>query len=154
MSMYRATIDWRRGNAEFTFETYPRSHVLKFGEGIEVPASAAPGNIPSTAVGAHGVDPEQAFVGSISSCHMLWFLHLACKAGFVVDSYVDEATGVMEKNAEGRIAVTRVTLSPAVAFSGRPPAAAEHEALHHAAHEKCFIANSVKSEVLCEPRIA
>jgi len=153
MSEYRATIDWRRGGAAFKYETYSRSHVLKFGHGIEVAASAAPENIPATAIGAPGVDPEQAFVASISSCHMLWFLHLACRAGFVVDSYVDEALGVMEKNAEGRIAITRVTLRPAVAFSGTAPSSADHEKLHHAAHDRCFIANSVKSEILCQPRI-
>lgn len=154
MSEYRATIDWRRGGAAFNYASYPRNHVLRFDHGIEVPASAAPGNIPATAVGAPGVDPEQAFVASLSSCHMLWFLHLACKAGFVVDRYVDEATGVMEKNAEGRVAVTRVTMRPLVAFSGKAPTGEEHATLHHAAHGQCFIANSVKSQVLCEPRIA
>ncbi len=154
MSEYRATIDWKRGDAPFKYETYPRNHVLRFDGGIEVPASASAHNIPATAAGAPGVDPEQAFVGAISSCHMLWFLHIACRAGFVVDGYVDEASGVMEKNAEGRIAVTQVTLRPAVRFSGRSPTPAEHETLHHEAHEKCFIANSVKSEVRCEPRVA
>ncbi len=154
MSEYRATIDWRRGGAAFKYDSYPRNHVLKFDHGIEVPASAAPGNIPATAVGAPGVDPEQGFVASLSSCHMLWFLHLACKAGFVVDSYVDEASGVMEKDAGGRVAVTRVTMRPLVAYSGKAPTAEEHATLHHAAHEQCFIANSVKSQVLCEPRIA
>lgn len=154
MAEYRATIDWKRGNAPFKYETYPRNHVLRFEGGIEVPASAATHNIPASAAGAPGVDPEQAFVGSISSCHMLWFLHIASKAGFVVDGYLDEASGVMEKNGEGRIAVTRVTLRPAVRFSGKAPTPAEHEKLHHEAHEECFIANSVKSEVRCEPGIA
>ena len=153
MSEYRATIDWRRGAAPFKYETYPRNHVLRFEPGIEVPASAAHGNIPPTAAGAPGVDPEQAFVGSISSCHMLWFLHIACRAGYVVDRYVDEAVGVMEKNAEGRVAVTRVTLRPVVSFEGKAPSPEEHARLHHEAHEECFIANSVKSEVRCESRI-
>jgi organic hydroperoxide reductase OsmC/OhrA len=153
MSEHRATIEWQRQTADFDRKTYNRMHTLDFGRGIRVPASAAPGHIPPAALGT-GVDPEQALVGSLSSCHMLWFLHLACEAGFTVDRYVDEAVGLLKKDASGRVAITKVTIRPVVAFSGRPPAPAEHEKLHHEAHEKCFIANSVKSEVVCEPRIA
>jgi organic hydroperoxide reductase OsmC/OhrA len=104
---------------------------------------------------ASAVDPEEAFVAALSSCHMLWFLALAAKRRFCVDRYFDAAVGVMEKNAEGRVAITRVTLHPEVCFSGEHrPSPAEIEQLHHAAHEACFIANSVKSEVVCEPVFA
>lgn len=154
MSEYKATVEWRRQTADFDYQTYNRSHSLSFEGGIRVPASAAPANIPPTAAGAPGVDPEQAFVASLSSCHMLWFLHFACRAKFVVDRYVDEASGVLERNAEGRVAMTRVTLRPAVAFSGRQPSPEEHAQLHERAHDKCFIANSVNTEVVIEPRVA
>ena len=154
MSEYKATVDWRRQSADFDHPTYNRNHTLAFEDGIRVPATAAPANIPPTAAGAPGVDPEQAFVASLSSCHMLWFLHLASRAGFVVDRYVDEASGVLEKNAEGRIAMTRVTLRPVVSFAGRTPTGEEHARLHEGAHDKCFIANSVKTEVLIQPRVA
>jgi organic hydroperoxide reductase OsmC/OhrA len=154
MSEYRATIEWKRETSDFDHKTYNRSHTLAFDGGIRVPASAAPGNIPPTAAGAPGMDPEQAFVASLSSCHMLWFLHLASRAKFVVDRYVDDASGVLEKNAEGRMAMTRVTLRPVVTYAGRAPNAGEHAQLHEDAHDKCFVANSVKTEVAIEPRIA
>jgi organic hydroperoxide reductase OsmC/OhrA len=153
MSEYRATVEWRRQTADFDYKTYNRSHTLAFEGGIRVPASAAPANIPPTAAGAPGVDPEQAFVASLSSCHMLWFLHFACRAKFVVERYVDDASGVLEKNAEGRMAMTRVTLRPVVTYAGRAPSAEEHAQLHAGAHDKCFIANSVKTEVVIAPRI-
>lgn len=154
MSEYRAFIEWRRETADFDYKTYNRGHALAFEDGIRVPGSAAPGNVPSTAVRVPGVDPEQAFVASLSSCHMLWFLHLAWRAKLVVDRYVDHASGVLEKNAEGREAMTRVCLRPQVTFAGRAPGAEEHARLHEDAHHKCFIANSVKSEVTIEPGIA
>ena len=153
MSEYRATIEWRRQTADFDYTTYNRTHSLAFEGGIRVPASAAPANIPPTAAGAPGVDPEQAFVASLSSCHLLWFLQVANRAKFVVDRYLDEATGVLEKDAEGRMAMTRVTLRPVVTFAGRAPDAEEHARLHEGAHEECFIANSVKTKVLIEPRV-
>jgi organic hydroperoxide reductase OsmC/OhrA len=153
MSEYRATVEWARSTVDFDYKTYNRTHTLAFEGGIRVPASAAPANIPPTAAGAPGVDPEQAFVASLSSCHMLWFLHLACRAKFIVDRYVDEASGVLEKNAEGRMAMTRVTLRPVVSYAGRAPGVEEHTQLHEGAHDKCFIANSVKTEVVIEPRI-
>ena len=153
MSEYKATIEWRRQSADFDHQTYNRSHTLAFAGGIRVQATAAPANIPPSAAGAPGVDPEQAFVASLSSCHMLWFLHLASRAGFVVDRYVDEASGVLEKNAEGRNAMTRVTLRPVVAFAGRVPTAEEHAKLHEGAHDKCFIANSVKTDIAIQPGI-
>lgn len=154
MSEHRTMIDWRRGDAAFTYETYSRSHVLRFEGDIAVPARAAPANIPATAAGGPGVDPEQAFVASLSSCHMLWFLHFACRAGHVVERYVDEASGVLGKTADGRVAMTRVSLNPVVTFSGEAPGPEAHAALHEKAHERCFIANSVTTEVLLTPRVA
>lgn len=144
MSEHRATVEWQR-SGEFRYESYSRAHTVYFGQ-VAVPGNAAAANIPATVPPQEGVDPEQAFVAALSSCHMLWFLHLACRKGWVVDRYVDSAVGVLDKTW-----ISRVTLRPAVRFSGRAPDAAELNALHHAAHAKCFIANSVKSEVRVEP---
>jgi len=144
MSEHRATVEWQRAG-EFRYETYSRAHTLEF-DGIRVPGNAAPGNIPATVEPRPGVDPEQAFVAALSSCHMLWFLHLACREKWIVERYVDTAVGVLEKTW-----VSRVTLRPKVTFSGKAPSADELHALHHAAHEKCYIANSVKTEVRIEP---
>jgi organic hydroperoxide reductase OsmC/OhrA len=143
MSEHRATVEWQR-SGEFRYETYSRAHTLGF-DGIRMPGNAAPGNIPSTVEHRPGVDPEQAFVAALSSCHMLWFLHLACRENWVVERYADEAVGILD-----RTWVSRVTLRPRVTFEGRAPSAEELRALHHAAHERCFIANSVKTEVLIE----
>ena len=148
MAEHRATVEWKR-QGDFVYESYSRQHTLRFEGGITVPGNAAPANIPRTVTPAPGVDPEQAFVASLSSCHMLWFLHLACNRKFVVDRYVDEAVGLLDKDW-----ISKVTLRPSVTFSGKAPTEEEHRALHHKAHEKCFIANSVKSEVLVDPRIA
>ena len=145
MSEHRATVEWQR-SGEFRYESYSRSHVLKFAGSIEIPGSAAPANIPPTAPHGPGVDPEQAFVAALSSCHMLWFLHIASRAGWVVDRYVDDAVGILDKTW-----MSRVTLRPAVTFSGKAPSPEEQRALHEKAHEKCFIANSVKTEVRVEP---
>ena len=153
MSEHKATIEWRLAG-EFRYETYSRSHSIDFGRGIRLPGNAAAANIPTTVAAAAGADPEQQFVASLSSCHMLWFLHLANLKKFNVERYVDEASGVLGRNAEGAEAMTRVTLRPLVTFSGVPPSAEDHEALHEKAHQRCFIANSVKSEVIIEPRIA
>ena len=144
MSEHRATVEWQRAG-EFRYETYSRAHTLEF-DGIRVPGNAAPGNIPATVEPRPGVDPEQAFVAALSSCHMLWFLHLACREKWTVERYVDTAVGVLEKTW-----VSRVTLRPKVTFSGKAPSADELHALHHAAHEKCYIANSVRTEVRIEP---
>ena len=144
MSEHRATVEWQR-SGEFRYETYSRAHTLEF-DGIRVPGNAAPGNIPATVEPRPGVDPEQAFVAALSSCHMLWFLHLACQKKWIVERYVDTAVGVLDKTW-----VSRVTLRPKVTFSGSAPRADELHALHHAAHEKCYIANSVKTEVRIEP---
>ena len=147
MSEHRAKVEWQRWG-EFRYETYSRRHTLRF-EGSAVPGNAAPENIPATVPPAPGVDPEQAFVAAISACHMLWFLHLACQKKFLVKRYVDEAVGVLDQTW-----MSKVTLRPLVSFSGSAPTPGEHAALHERAHEKCFIANSVKTEIRVEPRIA
>ena len=153
MSTYSATLRWQRNGAAFTDQRYSRAHVMQFDGGAEVPGSSSPHTVPLPYSDATAVDPEEAFVAALSSCHLLWFLHLAAKAGFVVERYEDCADGVMARNDEGRMAMTLVTLRPHAAFAGeKRPSRAEVEALHHRAHEECFIANSVKSEVRCEPQ--
>lgn len=152
MSNYTATIIWQRNEAAFTDNRYSRAHVWKFDGGCTVPASSSPQVVPLPFSDASAVDPEEAFVASLSSCHMLWFLSIAAKRRFVVDSYRDEAQGVMEKCADGKMAITVVALRPCVAFSGEQiPSAADIYAMHHQAHEECFIARSVKTQVRCEP---
>src|SRR3990167_8588012 len=152
MSTYTATICWQRGDQPSPDRRSRRHHAWHFDGGVVVPASSSPSVVPLPMSNAAAVDPEEAFVAALSSCHLLWFLDIACRAGWVVDDYRDAADGVMAKNAEGRLAMTRVTLRPAVRFAGEhQPDAAEIHRLHHAAHDACFIANSVKSEVCCEP---
>jgi organic hydroperoxide reductase OsmC/OhrA len=144
MSEHKATVKWERGGAEFSYQKYPRDHTWSFDGGHTMTASAAPAYLGNPA----NVDPEEAFVASLSSCHMLTFLAIACRQKFVLDSYEDQAIGHMEKNAEGRMAITRVELRPRIVWSGdRTPSAEELERMHHAAHENCFIANSVKTAV-------
>jgi organic hydroperoxide reductase OsmC/OhrA len=151
MARYTAEIVWNRGDAAFSDNKYSRRHVWRFDGGVAVPGSSSPHVVPLPYSDAAAVDPEEAFVAALSSCHMLWFLSIAAKRGFVVDQYRDAAEGVMAKNAEGRLAMTLVTLRPEARFSGRLPDAQELDALHHEAHAQCFIANSVKTEVRCEP---
>jgi organic hydroperoxide reductase OsmC/OhrA len=143
---YRATILWQRGAQPFTDNKYTRGHVWRFDEGVEVPASSSPFVVPDYSVAA-AVDPEEAFVASLSSCHMLFFLNFARRAGFVIDSYVDEADGELAKGADGKMAMTRVTLHPRIAWVDEGPDPAALADLHHKAHEACFIANSVTTEV-------
>ena len=151
MASYTATIVWERGQDEaFTDSRFSRGHSWAFDGGVTLRASSSPHVVPRFSDPA-GVDPEEAFVASLSSCHMLTFLYLAAKKGIVVDRYEDTAEGVMEKNAEGRFWVSRVTLRPRIAFSGDLPEIAVQDMLHHAAHEECFIANSVRTDVRCEP---
>jgi organic hydroperoxide reductase OsmC/OhrA len=152
MSEYVARVHWeRQGSQVFTDNRYSRRHVWQFDGGTSVPASSSPHSVPLPWSDASAVDPEEAFVASLSSCHMLWFLSLAAKAGWVVDDYRDDAVGVMARNADGQLAMTVVTLRPAVTFSGlKQPDAAELARLHHEAHAACYIANSVKSEVVIE----
>ncbi len=152
MSHYAAETLWERKDADFLDNRYSRRHLLRFDGGLEVPGSSSPSVVPLPMSDASALDPEEAFVSSLSSCHMLWFLTMAVKRKFRVDRYFDAATGVMEKNTEGRVAMTVVTLHPEVTFSGeRRPSREELDKLHHDAHEACFIANSVKTEVRCEP---
>jgi organic hydroperoxide reductase OsmC/OhrA len=149
--LYTATVSWKRGEGEFPKGRYSRGHTWRFDGGVEVPASASPQVVPKQFTVEAAVDPEEALVASLSSCHLLTFLDLARRAGFVIDAYEDAAEGVMEKNAAGRYWIARVTLRPRIVFSGKSPDAAELERLHHTAHEECFIANSVKTEIVVEP---
>jgi organic hydroperoxide reductase OsmC/OhrA len=147
MSEHKMTLTWKRGDAPFEYQKYPRNHTWKFDGGHEMTASAAPAYLGDP----KQVDPEEAFVASLSACHMLTFLAIACKQKFVLDEYVDDAVGHMEKNAEGRLAITKVTLKPKLKWSGdKTPSAEELDQMHHLAHEQCFIANSVKTEVTVE----
>ncbi len=149
---YSAEVLWLRGDGDFLGNRYSRRHLLRFDGGLEVPGSSSPQVVPLPLSDASALDPEEAFVASLSSCHMLWFLSIAAKHRFCVDRYFDAASGVMAKNAAGKIAMTVVTLRPDVTFSGdRLPARAELDQLHHEAHESCYIASSVKTEVRCEP---
>lgn len=152
MSEYQATVLWQRGEQVFTDNRYSRRHGWDFDGGASVAASSSPRVVPPPYSDPSAVDPEEAFVASLSSCHMLWFLSIAAKRGFRVDRYSDRAVGHMEKNPSGRIAMTRVILRPEVVFSGeRLPGPADIDAMHHEAHEQCFLANSVKTDVRCEP---
>ena len=150
---YTASVRWERQSEEpFTDNRYSRAHTWRFDGGIEVPGSSSPHVVRLPFSVEAAVDPEEAFVAALSSCHMLSFLYLAAKGGFRVDRYVDEATGVLDRTPAGRMAMTRVTLFPRVTFSGlRTPSKDEIEAMHHQAHEDCYIANSVTSDVRCEP---
>ena len=152
MAKYTAVVVWNRDGADFSDNRYSRGHRWLFDGGVEVPASSSPQVVPLPLSVAAAVDPEEAFVASLSSCHMLWFLSIAAQRGFVVESYRDEAVGRMGKNASGQLAMTRVTLFPAAQFAGDPqPTADEVTAMHHEAHEQCFIARSVTTEVRCQP---
>jgi organic hydroperoxide reductase OsmC/OhrA len=152
MSTYTATIRWTRtGDGDFAKGQYSRAHEWVFDGGLTVPASPSPHIVPAPWNDPAGVDPEEAFVASLSSCHMLFFVDFARRAGFVLDSYVDEAEGELEKRADGRMWMSRVTLRPRLGWSGdKQPDAAAIADLHHRAHEACFIANSVTTEVVVE----
>ena len=153
MSTYTAEIRWSRGEQKFTDNRYSRAHSWHFDGGTTVPASSSPAVVPLPMSDTAAVDPEEAFVASLSSCHMLWFLSIAARLGYTVDSYTDAASGTMAKNSAGKLAITQVTLRPLVTFSGeKVPDRAALDALHHAAHEECNLANSVRSEVVVEPR--
>ena len=147
---YTATVEWARAPDEpFTDNRYSRGHQWRFDGGVTLRASSSPHVVPRYSDPA-GVDPEEAFIAAISSCHMLTFLYLAAKGGFVVDSYSDTAEGVMAKT-DGRVWVSQVTLRPLILWAD-PPDRVTRDALHHAAHAECFIANSVKTDIRCEPR--
>jgi organic hydroperoxide reductase OsmC/OhrA len=155
MARYSAEISWNRNGQDFLGNRYSRRHLLRFDGGAEVAGSSSPHVVPLPYSDASAVDPEEAFVASLASCHMLWFLSIAARRKFCIDAYTDNADGVMEKNAQGKLAMTVVTLRPSITFSGdKLPTKAQIEELHHQAHEECFIANSVKTEVRCEPVFA
>lgn len=152
-SDYGAEVLWQRGEQNFLDNRYSRRHLLRFDGGVEVAGSSSPHVVPVPFSDAAAVDPEEAFVASLSSCHMLWFLAIAGKQGFCVDRYHDQARGQMSANAAGKLFIARVTLRPAVQFSGTClPSREQIAQMHHQAHEECFIANSVRTEVRCEPR--
>lgn len=149
MSEYQVAIDWERETGDFSYQSYRRDHLWTFPGGVRVSASAAPDYLGNP---SH-VNPEEALVAAISSCHMLTFLAVAARKQFVIDAYHDDAVGVLEKNADGKLAMTRVTLRPKITFSGpRTPTPEELMALHEQAHRGCFIANSVTTKVTVESR--
>ncbi|MPZ19449.1 MAG: OsmC family peroxiredoxin [Luteitalea sp.] len=153
MSMYTTTVVWTRAADElFNDNKYSRAHEWRFDGGTVVPASSSPQVVKLPLSKEDAVDPEEAFVASLSSCHMLFFLSYAAKGQFVIDRYEDEAVGEMGKNANGNIAILRVVLRPQVTWAGNRPSREQLDALHHRAHESCYIANSVKTEILVEPR--
>lgn len=148
---YEARIRWARNGAKFSDNRYSRGHEWSFDGGATVAASSSPAVVPAPYSVVEAVDPEEALVASASSCHMLWFLSLAARRGFVVDSYVDEAFGSMEKNSAGKLAFSRITLRPRIQFAAeKTPSADERASLHHAAHDECYIASSLKCEVVVE----
>lgn len=153
MSEYPAVISWQRRGARFLDNKYSRAHVWEFDGGAVVPGSSSPHSVPLPYSDARAVDPEEAYVASLASCHMLWFLALAAKRGFAIESYRDAAVGVMERDARGRLVITTVTLRPHTVFGADGAAPSENivRDLHHAAHAECYLANSVKTEIVVEP---
>jgi organic hydroperoxide reductase OsmC/OhrA len=152
MTDYHARIIWQRDGAKFTDNRYRRLHTWTFDEGLDVPASASPHSVPLPYAEARAVDPEEALVAAVSSCHMLWFLSIAAKRGFVVDRYADTPVGTLGSNGKGKDVITVITLRPDIAFSGdKRPTSADLEAMHHEAHEVCCLANSVTAEVRITP---
>jgi organic hydroperoxide reductase OsmC/OhrA len=148
---YGARVIWKRGDEKFIDNRYSRRHEWSFDGGVTVAASSSPLVIPVPLSSAEAVDPEEALVASVSACHMLWFLYAAAKRGFVVDEYVDDASGSMGKNTEGRTAMLRIALRPKVTFSGeKRPSDEDLRQLHDVAHHECFIANSLKTEIVVE----
>lgn len=151
MATYTATIDWTLAPGEdFCSLKYSRGHRWHFDGGLVVPASPSPGIVPAPWSDPGSVDPEEAFVAALSSCHMLFFLSEAAADGIEVTAYRDAADGVMRKNKDAKIAVTRVTLRPDARYGGTPPTRDTVEALHHRAHDMCFIANSVLTEIVTD----
>jgi organic hydroperoxide reductase OsmC/OhrA len=152
VSEYYASVKWTRGEDEpYIDNKYSRGHIWEFDGGVSVPASSSPHVVPLPYSVEASVDPEEAFVASLSSCHMLFFLSIAAKRRYVVESYTDDAIGIMEKDQSGKMSMTKVTLRPKVVFAGdRNPSREELEKMHQLSHEQCFIANSVKTEVTTE----
>ncbi len=155
MSQHLATVEWARGDQSFLDNRYARAHEWRFDGGAVVRGSSAPSSVPEPLSDPAAVDPEEALVAAVSSCHMLFFLAYAARAGFVVDGYRDDAVGTLGKDERGKVSITAVTLRPAVAFSGeKRPDAVALEDLHHRAHEACYVANSIRASVSIEPAAA
>lgn len=151
MKRFEATLAWRRGDQAFTDQRYSRAHRWRFDGGLDVPASSSPLSVPVPLSDPAAVDPEEALVAAASSCHMLFFLSLAAARGYVVDRYDDHAVGLLDTGSDGRPAITRIVLNPSIAFGGGPrPDRAALAELHHEAHARCYIANSLKGEIVVE----
>ena len=151
MSAHYAAVRWTNHGPDFLKRRYSREHTLEFDGGAVVTASSSPHVVPLPWSNPFGVDPEEGLIASVASCHMLWFLDVAISAGFEVQSYADKAEGLMTRNEQGRLWVSVITLHPQITWSGeKQPTAQEVAHLHHLAHEECFIANSIKSEVRVE----
>lgn len=148
MSTFVAKVVWVRDQQPFLDNRYSRAHRWEFDGGLAVPASSSPLSVPEPMSDPSAVDPEEALVAAASSCHMLFFLSIAAQRGFVVERYADNAQGLLKKNADGKMAMTRITLAPHIDFDGQAPSAEQLAAIHHAAHDKCYIANSIKAEVV------
>ena len=150
---FAATVKWERRDAAFIGGRYSRAHTWHFDGGAIVPGSSSPHSVPLPFSDAEAVDPEEAFVAALSSCHMLFFLGFAAKRHWLIDSYVDDAIGMMERDTHGRLSLTRVILRPRIEFAGEMPAQTDIDDLHREAHEECYLANSVKTEIVVEPQI-
>ncbi|MFM7057768.1 MAG: OsmC family protein [Planctomycetota bacterium] len=154
MHLHTAHIIWQRGTQPFIDKQYSRRHTIAFDGGIFVPGSSSPAVVPLPLSDPAAIDPEEAFIAALSSCHMLWFLSIAAARQFCVDSYSDHAEGVLSHNTHGKLVISIVTLRPQVVFSGvRTPGQQEFLGMHREAHEDCFLANSVLTEVKCEPKL-
>ena len=152
MAKHTATITWTRGTDNFLDKRYHRAHTWQFDGGAVVPASSSPHVVPLPYSDPAAVDPEEAYVAALSSCHMLWFMDFASRAGFRLNRYTDEAVGSMDRNAEGQLVVSHVQLRPVTRFdAAHAPSAGQLDDLHHRAHAACFLANSVKTQIDCAP---
>ncbi|MET0546006.1 MAG: OsmC family protein [Caulobacterales bacterium] len=150
MAKHIARIEWSRGEAAFADGRYSRGHTISFDGGVSIAASSSPSVIPAPLSVVEAADPEELLIASLSSCHMLTFLDLARRAGFIIDRYEDNAEGTLGKNEAGRFCITSVTLKPQITYSGAAPSPEQLHDLHHKAHELCFIANSVNCPVIVE----
>lgn len=149
MSEHIATIKWQRNQAKFTDNKYSREHLWQFDGGTKIPASSSPQVVPVPHSNPNYIDPEEAFIASIASCHMLWFLAIAANQEFTIESYLDRAVGLMSQNKDGKLAMTQITLSPTIVFSAdNLPTTKQVEKMHQEAHQNCFLANSIKTEII------
>ena len=152
MANYEAQVVWERGDQAFVDQRYSRRHWLRFDGGLEVPGSSSPHVVPLPWSDPAAVDPEEAYVAALSSCHMLWFMDFASRAGYRLNHYADAEVGTMAKNAQGQLVVPHVQLHPVTRFdAAHAPSAAQLDDLHHRAHTSCFLANSVKTQIDCAP---